>query len=142
MDAVTSALGGRYLSAAILKRNKAARTGSGHQDLTVADVQEALKGLPFEFRRSKLTLPDLLTISEGIFICLISFLHLDTNITDKHHVVVDCYRKIILDSSESKPISFAGLTAKQVRSAISCRHLERVWQVMVNCKRRGETNYI
>jgi hypothetical protein len=29
-----------------------------------------------------------------------------------------------------------------VRSAISCCQLDRVWQVMVNCKRRGETKYI
>ena len=134
MDAVTSA--------AILKRNKAARVGSGRQDLTLADVQEALKGLPFEFRRRKVTLPDLLTISEGIFICLISFLHPDTKITDKHHVVIDCYRKIILDNSESNPISFVGLTAKQLTRAISFRRLDRVWQVMVNCKRRIDTNYI
>jgi hypothetical protein len=147
MDAVTSALGARYLSAAILKRIKATRVGSGDQDLTLRDVGEAFTRLklPFRFRLQKhLTLKNLIEnpLTEGIFICLFSFLHPDTNITDKHHVVIDCYRKTILDNSESKPISFVGLTAKQVRRAISCINLERVWQAMVNCKRRGETNYI
>ena len=124
MDAVTSALGGCYLSAAILKRNKAARVGSGHQDLTLADVQEALKGLPFEFRRRKVTLPDLLTISEGIFICLISFLHPDTKITDKHHVVIDCYRKIILDNSESNP--FIDCSKIQREITVTMRYIYRI----------------
>jgi hypothetical protein len=150
MDAVTSALGARYLSAAILKRIKAARLGGlgiGDQDLTIYDVLNGIAQLklPFEFqRRKKLTLPNLTEnpLTEGIYLCLFSFLHPDTKITDKHHVVIDCNRKIILDNSESNPISFVGLTAKQVRSAISCCQLDRVWQVMVNCKRRGETKYI
>ena len=142
-DAVTSALGACYLSAAILKRIKAARVGSD-QDLRLHDVRKAVTQLklPFAFRRKLLTLPNLLTISEGIYLCRFSFHHPDTNITDKHYVVIDCYREIILDNSESKPISFVGLTAKQTMKAISCRRLERVWQVMVNCKRRIDTNYI
>ena len=148
MDAVTSALGARYLSAAILKRIKAARLGgSGDQDLTIYDVLNGIAQLklPFEFqRRKKLTLPNLIQnpLTEGIYLCLFSFLHPDTKITDKHHVVIDCNRKIILDNSESNPISFVGLTAKQLTRAISFRRLDRVWQVMVNCKRRGETKYI
>jgi hypothetical protein len=147
MDAVTSALGARYLSATILKRIKAARLGgSGDQDLTISDVLNGIAQLklPFEFQRKKLTLPNLIQdpLTEGIYLCLFSFLHTDTKIIDKHHVVVDCNRKIILDNSESNPISFVGLTAKQLIRAISCRRLDRVWQVMVNCKRRGETKYI
>lgn len=103
----------------------------------------ALEDSPFHLDRVHYSFKQLVyRIEVGIFLCLFSFLHPDTLITDKHYLVIDCERQIILDSSESKPISFLGLTPKQTMKAISCSNLERVWQVRVSLKRRGETHYI
>ena len=99
--------------------------------------------LPFIFKRVHFSFKQLVYAFEtGIFICLFSFNHPDTHLIDKHFLVIDCERQIILDNSESKPISFVDLTPKQTLKAIACRSLERVWQVRVSLKRRGETLYI
>ena len=141
----SAALGHPYFSSAILKRIKLKRTGDSSGDIAICDVQQAIKELrlPFEFRRINFVLYQLVyAVEEGIFICLFSFIHPVTKKSDKHYVVIDCERKIILDSSESNPIVFVGLTPKQITTRISCRSLERVWQVKVSLKRRGETKYI
>ena len=99
--------------------------------------------LPFVFSRVHFSFKQLVfAFEEGIFLCLFSFHHPDTQLIDKHFLVIDCERQIILDNSESKPISFVDLTPKQTLKAIACRRLERVWQVRVSLKRRGETHYI
>jgi hypothetical protein len=144
-DATTSAFGERstYLSAVRLKKSRFGRTGHSKGDITVRDVMSALEKSPFYLDRVHYSFEQLVyRIEVGIFLCLFSFLHPDTLTHDKHYLVIDCERQIILDSSETKPISFLGLTPKQTMKAISCSRLERVWQVRVSLKRRGETHYI
>ena len=118
--------------------------GSG-DDLTTADVQAALEQLkmPFEFRQYSANLSHLLTATDnGIYLCLVSFLRPDTKLIDKHYIVVDCERKIILDNSLANPISFLTRKPKQLRKAMGISNVERVWQVRVAFNRRHETNYI
>ena len=118
--------------------------GSG-DDLTTADVCTLIKQLkmPFEFRKHSANLSHLLTATDnGIYLCLVSFLRPDTKLIDKHYIVVDCERKIILDNSLANPISFLTLSPNQTWKAMGFRRLERIWQVRVQFKRRHETNYI
>ena len=113
-------------------------------DLVVRDLVHCLKRLnsPFYLHLFKLQSPkEILSLTSTILLALFSFHHPDTE-RDKHFVVIDCERKIVLDNSVPHPISFHNFTYKQLMKATSCRRIERVWQVKVNFKRRNETKYV
>ena len=155
LSASHSLFGERHLSASILKRIRLERlrrdncadtsTVTGDLGLTVRDLIQGLhqRRSPFQLVRVRRSFEQLVyALERGIFLCLFSFRHPDTQIMDKHYLVIDCERQIILDSSESEPISFLNLTPEQTRKRISCSMLERVWQVRVHLKRIGETCHI
>ena len=119
--------------------------GDPEKDLSMRDLVYCLERMnspfriqPFRFRSPN----EILSLTSSILLALLSFHHPDTQKIDKHYVVIDCERKIILDNSVPDPISFHNFTHKQLLQAISGSRLERVWRVMVSFKRRNETKYI
>jgi hypothetical protein len=144
MDACNSAMGRSMLRAALIKRAHFGRKQTTDGDCGVPDVMEQLKRekSPFRFERSKLTWPIMTQeAKEGIYVVRLNFID-GNNAQDKHFLVVDCWRRLILDNAERSPIPFAGHTAKALMKRIQCAAFEKAWQCMVRSFRLKETLYV
>jgi hypothetical protein len=148
LDAGHSAMGAEWLRPTNVKRAKSDRNGlvrAPGRDCCIADVYSAIRDerAPHRFDRRKNidSWANLISLTEGIFVALLSFNDSDGK-TDKHFVTVDCWRRLILDNAEAQPIPFAGRTAKQLKRRIQCAALERTWQCMVQSSRLSETTYV
>jgi hypothetical protein len=80
-------------------------------DCSIADVVLALRrdGLPYKFVRwgkSINSWKTLIAAKKGIFVARLNFLDAQGEL-DKHFVMVDCWRGLIVDGAEPHPIPFA-----------------------------------
>jgi hypothetical protein len=146
MDACHAAAGEVFLRAVNVKIARTRRVLDPTLDCAVADVMDAIKaeGHPLRFEgRPTLRWPQLTCeLKGGLFVCRLNFIDGDTGKVDKHFVAVDCWRQIIMDNAETRPVPFASRSGKQLMQRIECAALEKVWQLMVQATRRGETQFV
>jgi hypothetical protein len=147
LDSVTMGIGKKLITSLLVKRARNERLGNKltrDSDIAVCDVLSALEKEkhPFMFIRKQITFGRLVLLKEGIFICRFNFIDSVTNKLDKHCLVLDCWRQIILDNAEKTSIPFADRTAKQLMRRIHCARLEKVWQIMIHSKRTEHSTYI
>jgi hypothetical protein len=144
MDTGHSAVGEPLVRSVNVKRARFARTKNPDADCALADFVLALEGekRPFQFPGKKqLTWKALISLHQGIYVCRLNFVDGITGKIDKHYLVVDCWRQIVLDNAEKYAIPFTGMTHKQLMKRLECASCEKIWQCMVLASRLGETKY-
>jgi hypothetical protein len=143
MDAGHSAVGEPLVRPANVKRARFERTGNPEADCSLADftlvVQQEQQ--PFSFPGKKqLRWKSLVSLREGIYVCRLNLV--DGGKIGKHYLVVDCWRRLVLDNAEKYPIPMDGLTDKQLMKRLECTGCEKIWQCMVLASHVDETKYV
>jgi len=145
-DAGNSAVGEHLARPTNVKRARFARTKNPSADCAVADFSWVVRSEkhPFSFPiKKQLTWKTLISeVRQGIYICRLNFIDGVTGKLDKHFLVVDCWRQIVLDNAEKYPIPFAGMTPKQLMKRLECARYEKIHQCMVLASRVEETKYV
>jgi hypothetical protein len=149
MDACHSAIGQELVRSVNVKRAQVRRIGEERaavEDCAVADVVEASmpEQPPFEFHRDRTVRKwsDVIARESGIRVCRMHFVDKMTGKGDKHFIVVDSWRQIIIDNGAVFPIPFAGRTHKQLLRRISCAGLECAWLCRVYASRLRQTKFV
>ena len=148
VDSCNTALGAKVLrSTNVLKAQmrRLGESGAAKQDYDVPDVVMALQQLraPFEFHRDKSVKnwQGIIALESGIRVCRMHFED-DNHQGNKHFIVVDSWRKVIIDNGTRLPIPFAGRSHSQLLRRIGCASLEMTWVCKVFLSRIRETSYV
>ena len=98
---------------------------------------------PFEFHRDKSVKnwQGIIALESGIRVCRMHFED-DNHQGNKHFIVVDSWRKVIIDNGTRLPIPFAGRSHSQLLRRIGCASLEMTWVCKVFLSRIRETSYV
>jgi hypothetical protein len=130
---------GATLSRARVKR---LRTGK-EADPVPENCMATLKPNPFRLVNKQCTWRDLIEkYKEGIYIVRFSFIDYVTEKVDKHFIAVDCWRGLIMDDGEARPIPFLGRTGKKMMKRLQGASMERVWTVLCASHLVHLTHYV
>ena len=137
-DAFSAATGAK-LSRARVKKHRAGK----ETDLVPENCMKTFKPNPFRLVKKDCTWRHLIEeCKEGIYIVRFSFMDFVTQKIDKHFIAVDCWRSLIMDDGEARPIPFLGRTGKQMMKRLQGASLERVWTVFVASHLVHLTHYV
>jgi len=130
---------GATLSRARVKKHRAGK----ETDMVPENCMATLKPNPFRLIKKVCTWRHLIEeCKEGIYIVRFSFIDYITEKVDKHFIAVDCWRGLIMDDGEARPIPFLGRTGKKMMKRLHGASLERVWTVLCASHLVHLTHYV
>ena len=130
---------GTTLSRARVKKLRAGK----ETDMVPENCMATLKPNPFRLVKKDCTWRHLIEeCKEGIHIVRFSFIDYVTEKVDKHFIAVDCWRGLIMDDGEARPIPFLGRTGKKMMKRLQGASMERAWTVLCASHLVHLTHYV